>query len=114
MIYGTQVFAMNVSEKQIRQGRFWRKFLRLTRAGVPVIRTLEVVGQEEENERFAKVIRALLEDVENGTALAAALTKFPSEFSPSVVEMIKTAEKRGAWDEVVEELSEGLLEGTFE
>ncbi len=108
------VFDMNATDKQARQGKFWRKYLRLTRAGVTVLRTLELARDEETDEEFAAVLTDLLGQVEKGAAVSVALEKAPSYFTPSVIEMVRTAEKRGAWDEVIAELSDGLLEGTFD
>jgi len=39
--------------------------------------------------------------------------RFPREFSPAVRELVKTAEKTGAWDDILQEIADGLQEGTF-
>jgi len=46
--------------------------------------------------------------------MSQALKKYPAEFSVSVVELIRVAEKSGAWDEILPEITDGLSEGTFD
>lgn len=104
---------MQASENQLNKARFWKKFLRLTRGRVPVMRTLEVILQEETDDSFKKTLSSILSDVEKGTSLQQALGKHPAEFSASILELIKTAEKCGAWDEILQEVTDGLEEGTF-
>lgn len=105
---------MDVSEQQQRQGKFWRKYLRLTRAGVGTLRALEIIGEEEQDPDFKTVAVRLHDALEEGTLLSECLEAFPDRFSRSVRELIRTAEKEGHWDLVLEELSAGLLDGTFE
>lgn len=104
---------MNSPEPRNPQSRFWRKYFRLTRAGVPVLRALAVIAEEERDPSFKDTILALLQDIEGGARLSNATGKHPATFSNSVCELIRTAERRGAWDEVLEELCAGLEDGTF-
>ncbi len=96
-----------------RRSAFWRKYMRLTRAGVLSLRALEIMRQEEDDVRFAAIVASILHRMEGGSSMSIALTAHPSEFSISEVEMIKTAEKRGAWDEILLELADGLADGSF-
>lgn len=105
---------MNISDRQQQLGRFWKKYLRLTRAGVGVVRSLEVIQAEEPSPELSAVIGSLRQHLEDGCLLSEGLRMFPEYFSPAAVEMILTAERNGEWDLVVEELAEGLLEGTFD
>ncbi len=105
---------MDVSPEQIQLGRFWMKYLRLTRAGVGTLRAFEVIIDEEKSPDFKGVIASLHTELEAGFLLSEALAKFPDRFSLSVSELIKTAEKEGHWDLVIQELAEGMLDGTFD
>lgn len=105
---------MEVSDKQLRQARFWRKLLRLSRGRVAVLRALEVIATEERDSDFKAIVSDIHERVENGAVLSEALEEHAAEFSLSVREMVKTAEKCGAWDEILAETAQGLQEGTFE
>lgn len=105
---------MEASAKQVAQSRFWRKFLRLTRGRVRVIRALEVLAGEEKDPEFKAVADALHKDLEEGRSLSEAMARHESVFSPSVLELVKTAEKCGAWDEILQEIADGLADGTFD
>lgn len=105
---------MNLSDKQQKHAKFWRKFLRMTRGRVPVLRALEVIAGEENDESFRTIICSIKDAMEKGTAMSQALQGHPSAFSASVVELVKMAEKSGAWDEILHEIVDGLSEGTFE
>ena len=104
---------MKAEDERLRKSRFWRKFLRLTRGRVTVLRALRVIAEEEEESSFRKTIESVRAAVERGATLSEALAGFGAEFCPSVVELVRTAEKTGAWDEILVEIAEGLEEGTF-
>lgn len=104
---------MEISEKALRQAGLWKKFMRLTRGRIPVLRTLEVIAEEETHASLKQIILSARKEMDQGSLLSDAIAKFPEEFSFSVIEMIKSAEKTGAWDEILSELSAGLLDGTF-
>ena len=102
-----------LTPRQLRQGRFWRKYLRLSRAGVPTLRALEII-REEETSAFQEIVGYLHDRMSKGHPLSEAMKDRTREFSLSACELIRTAEKEGRWDLVLEELAEGLLEGTFD
>jgi len=98
----------------LQQGRFWRKYLRLSRAGVPTLRVLEIIRDEETSPAFQEIVGYLHDRMSNGYPLSEAMRDQMREFSLSACELIRIAEKEGRWDLVLEELAEGLLEGTFD
>ena len=100
-------------KKQSQRARFWRKFLRLTRGRVPVLRALAVISEEETDPRFRKLVNDIHAALERGATLSEAIGRSRTEFSLSVVELVKTAEKTGAWDEILQEIADGLQDGTF-
>ena len=111
---GDIVPSMEASDKQQQRARFWKKFLRLTRGRVTVLKALDIAVQEERDTEFKEIIRSVKAGVDGGRELSQVLQEYPSYFSPSVVELVRTAENTGAWDEILSELAEGLSEGTFE
>jgi len=100
--------------RQLQQGRFWRKYLRLSRAGVSTLRALEIIHEEETSPAFREIVGYLHDRMSNGHLLSEAMSDHIREFSLSTCELIRTAEKEGRWDLVLEELAEGLLDGTFD
>ena len=104
---------METTGKQIQLARFWKKFLRLTRGRVPVLRALRVISIEETDTTFKEVVDSIRKSIDKGKTLSDALQDHPSEFSPSIRELVRTAEQSGAWDEILAEIADGLQEGTF-
>ena len=104
---------MEATKKQLRLAGFWRKYLRLTRGRVGVLRALEIMAEEEADKDFQCVMREIHNDLQEGLLFREAIEKHPTEFSLSVREIVKVAEKSGAWDEVIPEIVAGLEEGVF-
>jgi type II secretory pathway component PulF len=100
--------------RQQRHAKFWKKLLRLTRGRVTILRALEVVIHEEADAPFRDVLRAIQRDLAAGLVLSEALQKQEAEFSASVRELIRTAERCGAWEEILQEIGDGLSDGTFD
>ena len=96
------------------QARFWRKFLRLTRGRIPVLKALEVIVEEEAHPVLRTKLPTVLQAMERGAVMSDALAGVGPCFSRSVVELIRSAEKSGAWDEILIEIAEGIEEGTFD
>lgn len=106
---------MTGEDNRYVRARFWRKLLRLTRGRVPILRALQVVEAEEQDASFQKAlerIRRLLEEEEK--SLSESLASEPAFFSLSVIELVRAAEKTGAWDEILAEIADGIEEGTFD
>lgn len=104
---------MKVSKQQFARAKFWRKFLRLTRGRVPVLRALDVISEEETDPRSRKLVKDIRAAMDGGATLSEAIGAFKKDFSLSIVELVKTAEKTGAWDEILQEIADGLQDGTF-
>ncbi|MBA4388302.1 MAG: hypothetical protein C0404_10000 [Verrucomicrobia bacterium] len=102
------------NEDRNRIARFWRKYLRLTRGRVSALRALEVIGDEERDESFRHSVKTIRRMIEDGSTISEAMSKASAGFSLSVIELVKTAEKTGAWDEILQEIVDGLEDGTFD
>ena len=104
----------DLTARQLAHGRFWKKYLRLTRAGVTMLRALEIIQAEEASPDFREIIIHLHDRASDGFQLSEAMEDHADVFSLSARELIRTAERQGHWDLVIEELAGGLLEGTFD
>ena len=88
---------------------FFRSFATLVSAGVPLRRALGVALEECRDGRFAEALRAVLADIESGTALSTAMSRRPGEFSRLFIAMVRAGEAAGALAEVLQRLAD-LLE----
>src|SRR5688500_6088751 len=61
---------------------FTRQFSVMIDAGLPLVQCLEILGGQEDDKNFARVILATRGDVESGASLADAMKKHPKTFDP--------------------------------
>ena len=92
-----------VKEKEVVV--FCRIFSTMINAGLPLIQCLDLLGQQEQNKTFKKVIKAIKEDVEGGASLTEALRKYPEIFDDLFVNLIAAGEAGGILDVILGRLS---------
>lgn len=86
-----------------------RKMATLYRAGIPILKSLEIVAEQYEGLHLGKVLLSVRDDMERGEHLSDSLAKHPRIFSPIFISSIKAAEATGKLDIVLDRLS-GALE----
>jgi type IV pilus assembly protein PilC len=96
-----------VSEKDVVV--FARIFATMINAGLPLIQCLDLLGKQEQNKTFAKVIGAIKEDIEGGSTLTDALRKYPKIFDELFVNLVAAGESGGILDVILNRLS-GYME----
>jgi type II secretory pathway component PulF len=87
---------------------FTRQLSDLTKAGLPLVRALDVLIEQTTNEKMKSMIRAMMNDVAGGTSFSDALAKFPKQFSDLYCSMIHSGEIGGYLDTVLDRLAEFL------
>jgi type IV pilus assembly protein PilC len=96
-------FGSGVSDRE--RAVFTRQMGVLLRAGMPLLRGLEVLARHERNPALAKVITALAETVRGGGTFSDALTWHPKIFDRLYVNMLKAGEAGGVLATVLERLA---------
>jgi type IV pilus assembly protein PilC len=84
---------------------FTRQFSVMIDAGLPLVQCLEILGKQEADKNFAKVILLTREDVESGASLADAMKKYPKTFDPLYTNMIAAGEAGGILDTILKRLA---------
>ena len=84
---------------------FTRQLGTLLRAGMPLLRGLEVLGRQEKNPRFRPVIAAIATSIRSGATLSESLAPYPRIFDRLYLNMIKAGEAGGVLDTVLERLA---------
>ncbi len=84
---------------------FARLFSTMINAGLPIIQCLELLGEEEKNKTFAKIIKAVKENIEGGSSLSEALQKYPDIFDDLFVNLVAAGEAAGILDVILNRLS---------
>jgi type IV pilus assembly protein PilC len=102
-LLGSFVFFKPVRTKELAV--FTRQLGTLLKAGMPLLRGLEVLGRQEKNPRFRGVIESIAESIKSGDALSGAMTRHPRIFGQLYVNMIKAGEAGGTLDTVLDRLA---------
>ena len=84
---------------------FTRQLATLVKAGMPLLRSLEVLARQEKNVAFRGVIEDLAETIRSGGNLSDGLERQPRIFDRLYVNMVKAGEAGGVLDTVLERLS---------
>lgn len=87
---------------------FTRQISTMVNAGLPLTDALIILRDQTKNLQMAKIIDGLLNEVQGGSSLAAALSKHPSVFSPVYIALIKAGEAAGVLDKVTIRLADNL------
>ena len=84
---------------------FTRQFSVMIDAGLPLVQCLEILGSQQDNRLFQKIILAVRQDVEAGSSLAEAMRKHPKAFDDLFVNMVAAGEAGGILDTILRRLS---------
>jgi type IV pilus assembly protein PilC len=84
---------------------FRRKLAAMLSAGIPLVQAFEIVGNGHENPAMQKLILAIKQDVEGGTALAEALAKHPLHFDDLFVNLVEAGEQAGALETLLDKIA---------
>ncbi|MGI6456165.1 MAG: type II secretion system inner membrane protein GspF [bacterium] len=87
---------------------FSRQLCDLLKAGLPLVRCLDVITQQTSNPKMVEVVKAVSSDVHGGTTIADAMAKHPRVFPPLYSSMVRAGEVGGMLDAVMERLAQFL------
>jgi len=96
-------FGGGVKQKEI--AIFTRQFSVMIDAGLPLVQCLEILGTQQKNRVFQKVLFEVRQDVESGSTLADSLRKHPKVFNDLFCNMIAAGEAGGILDTILQRMS---------
>ncbi len=86
---------------------FTRQMSTLIQAGLPLLRSLEVMIKQQENKpKFKAMLEAVAEKVSSGGTLSDGLAMYPKTFDKLFVNMVKAGEAGGVLDLVLDRLAQ--------
>jgi len=91
--------------RKVAISRFTRNLGTMMRSGVPILQSLEIVGETSGNVVIRDAARAVEESVRRGDSLAGPLAQH-KVFPPMVVQMLAVGEDTGAMDTMLEKISD--------
>jgi type IV pilus assembly protein PilC len=84
---------------------FTRQFSVMIDAGLPLVQCLEILGSQQENKFFQKVLINTRSMVEGGATLSTAMRSSPKAFDGLYVNMVEAGETGGILDIILQRLS---------
>jgi len=97
--------APGVKEKAV----FASKLAALVDAGVPIVRSLDLMARQQRLPMFKRALLQISLDVNQGTAMGAAMRQWPKVFDQLSIAMVEAGEAGGVLDESLKRLAK-LLE----
>jgi len=87
---------------------YTRQLSTMIDAGLPLVRSLDVLAEQQRNKSFHNTISQVKESVESGTSFADALAKHPKVFTNLYVSLVRAGEAGGVLDVVLKRLADYL------
>jgi type IV pilus assembly protein PilC len=97
-------FGLRVSMKELTQ--FTRQFATLMDAGLPIVRSLDILQSQLRPGLLKNTIGQVREDVEGGSSLSEALARHPRVFDRLYVNMVRAGEAGGVLDTILTRLAD--------
>ncbi len=97
--------------KAARLAVFTRQLATLVEAGMPLLRGLRTLEEQEENRTLKRVTARLCLDIESGSSLAEAMSAHPRVFNALYLNMVRAGEIGGALDTTLARLAEFMEKG---
>lgn len=80
---------------------FYSQLADLLRAGVPVLRAIDVLSRQESSPLLQEILKEVHSDVSGGETLANAMAKHPNAFNELAIAMVRAGEAGGFLEDVL-------------
>lgn len=84
---------------------FSRQMATMMKSGVPIVTSLEIIGEGHKNPRMKKMIGAIRTDIEGGSSLSEAISKFPVQFDELYRNLVRAGEGAGVLETVLDTIA---------
>ena len=84
---------------------FARQMATMMSAGVPLVQSMEIIGQGSDKPALQKMILGIKTEIEGGVPLAEALSKQPLYFDPLFINLVNAGEQSGALETMLDKLA---------
>lgn len=81
----------------------------MIKSGLPLVEALSALQEQTSSSALAKIISSIVTDVKGGQALSAALSKHPNAFPKLYINVVRSGEKSGKLDEVMDKLADQMI-----
>src|SRR5262249_30677032 len=90
--------------KSRHMAAFYAQMADLLRAGVPLLRSLEILEKQSSQPALADTLREVHVKVADGTSLADAMSQYPKAFTELAVSMVRAGQEGGFLEDVLERI----------
>ena len=102
--HGAGFMIGRINQKIITQ--ITRQLSTLQDAGLPILRSLRILEEQQKPGAMRNILRAMGEDIEGGSTLSEACAKHPKAFNRLYVNMVAAGETGGVLDVILQRLAE--------
>jgi type IV pilus assembly protein PilC len=88
--------------------QFARQLSTLQDAGLPILRSLRILQEQQKSPGFKRVIGYVADDIEGGATLSEAMSRFPRTFNRLFVNMVAAGETGGVLDLILARVADFL------
>ncbi|WP_027466745.1 type II secretion system F family protein [Curtobacterium sp. UNCCL17] len=74
-------------------------------SGLSLLRTLTILSDQTENKKLKDILGKVRDDVERGVSFSDAVAKYPVDFPPIMINMIRAAETGGFLDQAMDSIA---------
>jgi type II secretory pathway component PulF len=85
---------------------FTRELATMITSGLPLSRAIQIAYEQIQNNNFRRILIKVSKDIDSGTSLAGALSRYPNVFDGPYVSLIRSGEASGKLDLVLKRISE--------
>lgn len=87
---------------------FSRQLASLLKSGVPLLRGIEVIGEQSENARFKEMLDDISGKIKEGASFSSALAGYPKVFLPLYLAVVRAGESSGNMEESLSRIADYL------
>src|SRR5256885_10339404 len=77
----------------------------MIRAGISIRSAIEGIADQCENPKFKQMLTQMKRDVESGKQFSDALLRYPKNFSPLYINMVKASELSGGFSKMLDKVA---------
>ena len=104
----SRLFESKISIKE--KALFANKLSALVDAGVPIMRSLDLMHRQQKSALFRRALAAMTAEVNQGSSLGSAMRRWPKVFDNLSIAMVEAGEAGGVLDETLKRLAKLLEE----
>lgn len=84
---------------------FSRQMATMMKSGVPIVGALEIIGGGQKNPRMKSMVEQIRTDIEGGSSMYEAISKFPVQFDELYRNLVRVGESSGVLETVLDTIA---------